>query len=653
MELRIAGWQSEGLRCPDVAVSLVDARGEKSVVSIIQMPNGTGKTTTLELLRASLTGAAQDWGTQKVMEYKSPREVDEGKFRVDLVVDGKPLVFELRFDFIAQRVLYVTTSPSIGGQRDGWQPSPEVRRFLHADFVDLIVFDGEFASDILDPKKTNAERAVDAMSQLYLLDKARNLAEQEKERIISEAGVAGSQMALKQTETKLNAIKKQLERIRQGKAKFEKRLAEGLEGEKVKRTEFDEIARRQKGADELLEQARNKVLQSKLRMEKSSLSTFESIRIPSLLCKGFADNLKNLHGGLDAVRLPESSSKQFFIELAQADTCVCGRPIGEQERNDILETSEKYLGEEHSGVLNSIKNQVQSVVESPLEKMRDVQGLGEKLADLIEDYYKAKTDLDELEEHLAAPGGDLARIRDELEKIVHKNQKLKDALEEINRSPNLDDGPTTHCLAALEKQKKELDKKRETLTGTVDVGERTRIISELLTKSKEKVRDVVRRQLVEKGNTRLSSILRQSPVQIESMQSHVKLLSQGDASVGQKLAVGYVMLGGLLNRGVHSLPFVVDSPANPIDNTVRREVAKMLPELCDQFITFVISSEKPAFTDVLGEHAHKSQFITIFRKLEATAPYLKNLPSTGVLESNDFVLVEDRRFFDAFDVDNQ
>ena len=35
------------------------------------MPNGTGKTTTLELLRATLSGSAQKWTSQQIAEFRN------------------------------------------------------------------------------------------------------------------------------------------------------------------------------------------------------------------------------------------------------------------------------------------------------------------------------------------------------------------------------------------------------------------------------------------------------------------------------------------------------------------------------------------------------------------------------------------------------
>ncbi len=651
MELRIQGWNSSGLTCPDLKVSLIDGKHKNGVVSIIQMPNGTGKTTTLDLLRASLTGNATGWQSSKVVRFRSQNKPDEGYFRVDLSVDGKPLVFEMNFDFTAGQVSYVTTSPDVGGRRDGWEPPRDIRRFLHAQFVDLIVFDGEFAENLLDPAKTNAEHAVDAMSQLYLLDRASDFSEDEKKRIVLAAGVTGSAQALRQTERRLAQFNSRIIKIEKTKEKIKNELQTEKGKENKLKTKFDDLVAKQEGADNQLSSANRAVDKARTNMTRASDHTFSAIRVPSLLSEDFANSLRELNEGLESIQLPSSSSKQFFIELADSQTCVCDRPITPDIKETILAKSKSYLGQEHAGVINSIRTQIQSVVLDSHDKT--AQHYGDILTNAINELGDAKTDLGELEAGFASPGGELAKIRDQWSQISKENKERKDMLDEINRAPRSDDDHRSLCLAALKRQKLALDRKLEKLTDTVNVGERTRVIQYILSRSKSESRDVIKERLIGTANESLTRILGQSPATIESINESVKLKNQDRGSPGQELAIGYVFIGNLLNQGTHSLPLVVDSPANPIDLTVRREISKILPSLCDQFVTFVTSSEKGVFTNGLAENANDVQFMTIFRKLKATDRHLTNLPPRGVIESEDYMLIENRDFFNSFDIEEQ
>ena len=65
MKIRLAGWDSTGLRSPDVKLSLAE-HGKVPRLVLLQMPNGTGKTTTLNLIQAAMTGSAANWTAEQI-----------------------------------------------------------------------------------------------------------------------------------------------------------------------------------------------------------------------------------------------------------------------------------------------------------------------------------------------------------------------------------------------------------------------------------------------------------------------------------------------------------------------------------------------------------------------------------------------------------
>ncbi|MGQ3050266.1 MAG: AAA family ATPase [Roseateles sp.] len=174
MKIEIIGWRSQGFRCPDMEVSF---KRENTVpkVALIQMPNGTGKTTTLNLLKATLTGEAKDWGPARIGEFRRAGDSNStGKFSVELRIDDRALKLELTLDFDFGQTSYTTQSPDVGGFNAGWTPPSNVRRFLTRRFVDLFIFDGELANRLLNPEESRAEEAIEALGQLDLLDEVRN-----------------------------------------------------------------------------------------------------------------------------------------------------------------------------------------------------------------------------------------------------------------------------------------------------------------------------------------------------------------------------------------------------------------------------------------------------------------------------------------------
>src|SRR5690554_1560113 len=128
--MRLLGWKSQGLRCPDHEINCADQDGIPYSVCLIQMPNGTGKTTTLALLRAALSGSATNWDPHTISEFRKKDSSDEnGYFEVRLSLNGRRATIITEFDFENSRVSYKTTHGP--GRRDGFHPPSDFRRFMN------------------------------------------------------------------------------------------------------------------------------------------------------------------------------------------------------------------------------------------------------------------------------------------------------------------------------------------------------------------------------------------------------------------------------------------------------------------------------------------------------------------------------------------
>ena len=129
MDIKIRGWSSKGFRCPDVSDLLSDS-GDIADVSFIQMPNGTGKTTTLTLLRAALSGEAENWKNEEIKQLRKKEGIVRlGEFTLHLDLNGELLSFQLVVDFENCEVTYNTSSPLIGGSLKGWSPPNSLKPF--------------------------------------------------------------------------------------------------------------------------------------------------------------------------------------------------------------------------------------------------------------------------------------------------------------------------------------------------------------------------------------------------------------------------------------------------------------------------------------------------------------------------------------------
>ena len=194
MKLSIAGWKTENLRCPDMDVDLF-LEDKIPPVSLIQMPNGTGKSTIEMCINLALKNETK-FGRTERGEMQSGQEVimdlrdsssskNTGKFILKLYLEnqdgkGKGIIkITQNFNFLDGSVEYETDSTeynSQSGQRltgkmRGWNLPDEIEPFLREEVVDLFVLEGNKAEDLLKNSNNGALKSIEAFSGLKSIDR--------------------------------------------------------------------------------------------------------------------------------------------------------------------------------------------------------------------------------------------------------------------------------------------------------------------------------------------------------------------------------------------------------------------------------------------------------------------------------------------------
>ena len=658
MRIEIAGWESEGLRCPDVAVDLRRA-GQVPPVSLVQMPNGTGKTTTLELLNAALSGSAQDWKPEQVRGYRRGREGAVGRFKVTLLVDGKPLSIELSLDYSTGRASYRSTSPGSGGVVPVWRVPPAMTRFLKPEFLSLFIFDGEFAGRLLDGGETEADRVVDALCQVYLLQDAASFALEHWEKE-SKADTTRTKQGLDKVRVRRNRL-----------AARERKVAGQLEKARA------DVAALTKSVDELHEKIRHRIdsvaetrdLRDAAEAERADArrdvaerraKLMTALRLPHAVHPTLAGRLMELRDKLDRVRLPENTSAQFFEELVEEDDCVCGRPLDESAREQIRARAARYLDADDSGVINALKQDISRYTEEPDDDEEDagyprVLRLRKELTEALRMERLADQQLRVLMDRLIEAGDK------ELEAWQAEAEDKEDRIEECRKLVAEIEGlgvgdsnaETSKCLRVIRREIEKLKERIAQIEGTVRLRRQTELIASLLDEAGDRARERIKAELLEECNGRLSVILENDPLAIERIDRSIRLRGQRGASAGQTLAIGYTFLMSVLNRGQNDFPLVVDSPAGPIDKGVRRRIGRLLPTLCSQFVGFTINTEREGFVDALESKVDDIAYLTLFRKTPGTRRMMDALPEKRYTETRNAVLVDDRDYFFGFDIEEE
>ena len=655
VRLQILGWSASNLRCPDHEISLCSPDTDIPYkVTFIQMPNGTGKTTTLQLLRATLSGSAKEWTPEQIAEYRNNSSSAElASFVVRLSLNKKLLTFELRFDFQRGTIEYRTTYGS--GIQNGFFPPPIIKKFLNLEFVSLFIFDGELARNLLDDKQTRARDAIDALFQLSLFNDIVNQFQKNWENHAANTSST--------TEQGLNRRRNRLEKLKQTREEI-KAKQENLHLQKsrlktelqIAEAEYDTAFNKDKDLGTKLSNTKKELAKAEQNVSRELLQSIEEIRSPQKLVPGFSFSLLNLKDSLDSLKLPTSTSQQFFEELARASECVCGRPMDKESSKKVQERANQYLAEDEVAALNIIKSNITKYCSrNTPHSSQELQEQLKRLGKSIRSRDNKTTEISAIEKQRLEQGdSELEDKQNKLETIKSKMAACNEQLREIERSPLSSPKDDTKCLKELDRLIKEAKHDVAEATDTLELHNKTQIIQTILSQACEQAREKLRIYMINGTNQRISQLLTRNPVVLKDIQNSLKLQNRKRGSEGQTLSISYAFLATLFNQSTYKLPFIVDSPAISLDLNVRREVANFIPSLFEQFFAFTISSEREGFVDTLHQSVNgKVQYLTLFGKVNQTQHLWQDLNNRLVTHTNNGILVEGKEFFEQFDLEKE
>lgn len=583
--------------------------------SLLMMRNGTGKTTTLSLIRAILDGSAENWDEETVKSF-DPKVTEqfEGKFRAKLQIDGRIYFVTLRMDYDTGKATYLTTRIDQvgGGLEPGHLLPKKVKEVFSKEFVERFIFNGELAKEILNSKSDEAEKAIRFLYHLNRIEEMRGRADtiledeqkkHEKSKISSEQGLSQTISRMKNTKEILDKLRTEAEEIESIIEKKNQRVSE-IEDYIDETLRADQNLR---GQYEKVEQDKSETVN---KIKELSLYMIEDMKSPEHLNPVVAKRLSNLSEKMQKLKLPESTSRQFFEDLAEEDKCICGHPITEIERKYILETANNFLGQDQVGVLNAIKSAVKDRKYSEVlkEKRANMQNLIGEKNEIMDQYNRLKAKLkDKGDDQVKQLEDEQQQLKAELDDLRYRSQELTttdpDDLARLTYNNN---------IPLCERAYKDLEEKVTEATNTIELKRKSLKIKKYLKQIEQVALEKLKKKIIDDTNKKLEKIVKTESLVVEKIDGHLKLLNKDGASEGQSLAIAYSYLGSLFAASDHRLPFVVDSPAGSLDLDVRREVSLFLPELYEQLIIFITSGERDGFAEHfynIGED--EVQFLTV------------------------------------------
>ena len=652
--LRIVEWEVEGLRCPDHKIMF--GRNNTSALwpcTLIQMPNGTGKTTTLQLIKAALSGVndGAEWTPDDVRAMaKRGADNDTGRFRISLLHDERRLTITMSFDFEEGSVSYATTLPS--GMKAGFSPPPVLRRFLRPEIIAFLVFDGELAQHLINREHSNARSVIDGLFQIHsvsrLMKHVQDYWEAKTAKVTAKKlrGLARRRNKVKRLQT----LVEKRERA-QGRVEADFSSVSRLRAEKEAKFRDALVAR-----EDHLERIQAADKRYRRAVERKRAVTADIVRIiknPCAFSGVVTSALGALKLALDQAKLPESAAREFFTELSQQPVCVCGRPLDSETRSAIRTRAVEYLGSDDVALLNAMKASIADAKSSNPPPHAVLDRLSTQLVVELRRVGEHRTTLAEIEEEAAAGDPRLEAVHDEIEELRKREQQLNARRKKFHDPTETAGDNETTGIAVLRRRRAVAERKLAEITNTIEIRDKRDVVTALLERARSTARETLGAMICSEANDRVRRLMPNNRIRIKEVNRFLSLDGQEAGSTGENLGVAYAFLASLFSRSEFTLPVVVDSPANPIDLEVRAQVGRLIPNLSKQFVAFTISSERRGFLEALEDVAnHKIQYVTLFRKGEEGLEGRARMEQ-HVRETTDGMLVEGRRFFRKFQLDEE
>lgn len=576
--------------------------------NFIMMANGTGKTTTMGLIKGLFDGTIVSWPPETIMSYKpTSTGAENGEFSVTVKFDDKQYKYFVYMNYLTGTAEIKTTSSETGGMEQGLHLPESIRGIFSPEFVRRFVFDGEQATRSMDSSSNEAEKTI---KYLYRLDELDEITVQNQKiltDIQSAEGNKGSSSSLSNLRTRQANVDKTRKKLKDRAENLRKDIKEFEDEKRDKEKRRSELDKNY----EQLNQEKNDI-QRELDRNKADIETKISeiltlTKLPYLLSQEMCDRMTALGSSMTKLKLPKSSSKDFFVELSNSPTCVCGRCIGEKEKEAILKNAENYLGSDQQAILNSIKSSlVGNVFDSRLEVAFT------ELGKLREETNRLNTRYNNNEEKLVKAGGEeAARLKTRIDELIELIGGSRLKLDTIESKDEGDDELTEdNNLHKADLAYQRYEQQIASATRTNAALHRKETVDKLIKEIKEQATDELKKEIIRKTNEKLKRVIKDDYIEIDNIDRYIKLKGRDGASEGQTLSIAYCFLGTLFEDSELEFPFIIDSPTGKMDFDKRQAVADIIPLVFNQMIAFVQSAEVERFADRFYDNPD-TQYITI------------------------------------------
>ena len=648
MDVKILGWDTKGLRLPDWKINLDDNGGKKT--SLIMMPSGMGKTTTLSLLRYSFCDYSKIIEKKDILALQRPNsKITKGEFNLNIKINNAKYRIKTIFDFNNKTLSYKTTDPE-SGQKDGLNLPEEIKKYLDQEYIEKTFFDLEVVQKLFE-----STSAIDSINKLYKLYYFNQIGNNLDTYLIKKQDESGSGkidkkdlIELKHTRDKLLKKEKQL----RNEYEVNNKKFENLKINKNKYTKIiNDIENSKKSIKDKIDQARENISLAKNDLKDSFDNFYSELKNPMLINKDFKEKLINFESNLNSLKIPESVGKAFFDDLIKSKQCLCGHDMTNKMKDKIIKNKESILSEDTWLILSVLKSKIKE------DSGKEILDLSKSLSLIAKS--KRSLNIEERKADEIVDGIDDKKYQDNVKKLNETNDQLddlnkffKDYLEAPSKQDTLEDNSINKIGNLL---KITMDKINEA-TETGNISDKIKLIKDIFKDTENKSLNFITNDLVEKINKEIPRVMPFEKIFVKDIKDKIVLDGRDSASAGQLARIGYLFLITLLARPNFNFPFIVDSPVTGMDEISRTEIATTIAtQLNNQYIGFVLPLERDYFADVLEENTkNKVNLLVAFDTFDDETKRLVKLAKQYSVDTSKFadgvVSINNKDFFWNFTV---
>jgi len=649
-------------------------------INLLQIQNGYGKTTTLELLRHIFTGKLPDKKVWSSYKYKQQFGGDRSKseFWVDLEIDEADYQIGIEFNHIQNVADFITISPEIGGRERGWRPPQNFKSKFEnkPELVKLFIFNGEMADQL--NRAQGATIIEDAIRQVTNLDKLYDLIRVGKTKVdkgqLQE--IIESHLSKQSIQNASNAYAKNqgyhqecIDHIIETEKWRDEQKSEIDEYEKRKQQiqkELDQMDKTQEEYFPRIQKALEKQTDAQNKVNRLTEELLDSIFNPANLHIDTWENVKGFHATLEKEKIPRTVGEQFIVELMDNIKCLCGTPWTKEMKIYTKEHMKKYLGNE---LLTCIKAMQSEVRES--ENNDDIELLSQYISNSLDDVMKHKQEISNIrklfDEDIAVKQKELSK---ELGTIIEKINQIQPLIEQIEeedvntiimngwdkdvrkRDGNFVVLPTKFrdCinLKMLEKLEAHIRNRLSELAGVKNLNRGVEITSLIVRNVLNTLMEKLRKIVITNANTIMEKMHATGGggVKLKSLNSGLKFTDyfgeeQDNVNMAAQLAGAYSYVTAMYMLGEIEVPLIIDSPVTGFGIGVAQNWAKEIPDKFPQVVAFITSMEKVGLIEIVSEDNVNTEVVTIRRENEG----IEGLPQSGKM-----ICDMDDNFFENYEI---